>query len=307
MANRNAVKGAIVTKNVPTVTNAILTDMLNSEMNDNIRFREDYATPITVTTADPITGVVLDFTGIDRIDLTRTGGNTVLSVSGMGDGEEKYLRFTKSAGSTVAWTGVTDITGDQTNVTAAGVVVYQIIRKGTTYLAQAFVTPVTASPTAIGVTRFADSSEITAGTETALAVSPYTLTLGVPNATQTTAGRVELATTTEIANGTDLNGVKALVVKPSQLKTTNDRILELEDRYLAKLTGYTVPNAGTVLVTVTHNRNTTAYVVSAIPVTSSALIFATVETRNANTCTIRLWNTGGVSVVADLDVMVITT
>lgn len=303
MANRNAVKGAIVTKNVPTVTNAILTDMLNAEMNDNLRFREDYASSQTVTTPDPITGVVLDFTGIDRIDLTRTGGNTVLSVSGMGDGEEKYLRFVKSAGSTVAWTGVTDITGDQTNVTAAGVVVYQIIRKGTTYLTQAFVAPVIASLTNTGVTRYADNSEVLAGTETALAISPYTLTTGVPAASYITPGRIEIATQTEVNTGTD----EVRAVCPKTLKPTTDRVAVLEGKKLvySETTGViSVAGSATAAVTITHNLGYTGYRASAMVINSATIAGKVViGVKGTNTMTIGLLNDTGSTMNVQVEVM----
>ena len=87
MANRQTAKSNIVTKNVPTVTNAILTDMLNSELADNIVFGEDVA----VVQNSSVSNITVDFTGKDRIDLTRTGGSLNITVAGMGDGETKYL------------------------------------------------------------------------------------------------------------------------------------------------------------------------------------------------------------------------
>ena len=151
MSNRTTVKSKIVTKNIPTVTNAILTDMLNAEMADNLCFREDVA----VSQTSPPGLINLDFaptpTGIrDRIDLIATGGNLIFSIA-IGtvlDGEIKYLLLTKTTGTTVTWSGVEDVTPVIENVTALSTVLYAIYRKGANYFAKAVVkTPLSATET----------------------------------------------------------------------------------------------------------------------------------------------------------------
>jgi len=153
MSNRTTVKSNIVAQNVPTVTNAILTGMLNTELADNVRFREDVA----VIQNSSITSITVDFTGKDRVDLTRTGGALSISVSGIGDGEEKYLLITKTAGQAVTFVGVTDVTPVPANVNALGTVVYQIVRKDSNYLCKAWVD--TISSEVIGLQSNIDAEE----------------------------------------------------------------------------------------------------------------------------------------------------
>lgn len=148
MANRTSVKSNIVTKNVPTVTNAILTDMLNADMNDNLKFREDVA----VSQSSGVSNINLDFTGKDRIDLTRTGGSLNLTASGIGDGETVFLLITKTVGQAITWTNVTDVTPVKENVTALSIVIYEIVRKASYYFARAWVeSPVQGTDSVLGI------------------------------------------------------------------------------------------------------------------------------------------------------------
>ena len=95
--NRNTVKSNITTLNVPTVTNAIMDEILNDNLVDNVAFKADYAVPIK----HEITGqTILDFSEVDRIDLTCTGTDVGISVSGMSDGEVKCVRIIKTGGPT---------------------------------------------------------------------------------------------------------------------------------------------------------------------------------------------------------------
>jgi hypothetical protein len=145
MANRTTVKSNIVTLNVPSVTNTIMNQMLNSELADNIRFREDVA----VAQSSGSSAITVDFTGKDRVDLTRTGGSLAITVTGIGDGEEKFLLITKTAGQPITFVGVTDVTPVISGVTADSTVIYQIIRKGAVYVAKAWLDTVTGAINAI--------------------------------------------------------------------------------------------------------------------------------------------------------------
>jgi len=145
MANRTTVKSNIVTQNVPTVTNAIMTNMLNAELADNVRFREDVA----VIQASAISAIVVDFAGKDRVDLTRTGGSLAISVTGIDDGETKYLLVTKTAGQAVSWVGITDITPVKANADALPLVLYELVRKGANYFVKAWVDTVSGEITAL--------------------------------------------------------------------------------------------------------------------------------------------------------------
>lgn len=308
MANRNTVKANVVTKNVPTVTNAILTDILNTEMNDNIRFKEDYATAITATGG----GATLDYSVYDRIDLTNLGSDTGLVVTGMNDGEEKWLVLNKTVGTKVNWFGVTNIDGSQEKIDAASKVVFQIFRKGSLYYSKALLPEGAATAAVEGVTRYATMSEVNAETSQVLAISPYTLARRVPLATQVAAGKVELATTDEITAGTDTSGSNPLVVKPSQLKTSNDRITTVEGkttRYIAykeTTSAQLVNAASTQTFTITHNLGTTSYQAFAqIIYNATVPLMVYLCSRETNTATFLVYNVGpGKSVVA-LDVIIV--
>jgi hypothetical protein len=213
MANRSTVKSNIITKNVPSVTNAILTDMLNTEMADNLRFREDTAK----TQNSGISNITVNFSGYDRIDLTRTGGTLIITVAGMGDGEEKYLLITKTAGQAVTWSGVTDITPVKSNANALATVLYQIVRKGSNYFAWAWVENVqVATDTIAGVLETGTTAEHNALTSVNVACVPGRL----PTASTTQKGLTEHATATEVDAGTSGN----LVVIASELKRKYDEL-----------------------------------------------------------------------------------
>lgn len=212
MANRTTVKSNIVTKCVPTVSNADMIDMLNAEMNDNVRFREDVVA-VQTSTANRIS---CNFTGKERINLTRTGGSLDIDVSGIGDGEEKWLQITKTAGQSISWYmgGVIDITPCKANITAASVVTYQIIRKGNYYYSQAWIEAVKAATDAIpGVISPASVAEANALTTNTKALTPGR----VPKASATQQGIVEIATSAEIDAGTDTVAGRQMAVQPSEL------------------------------------------------------------------------------------------
>ena len=155
MGNRSSFKSNVTTKNVPTVTNAILTDILNNDLADSVVFGEDVA----VVQNSGSTNITVDFTDKDRIDLTRTGGSLNITVSGMNDGEKKHLLITKTIGQSITWVGVTDVTPIKANVTAVSRVLYEIIRKSSYYYCRAWLETVkTATETIEGVLEIATAA-----------------------------------------------------------------------------------------------------------------------------------------------------
>lgn len=190
MSNRTTAKSNIVTLNVPTVTNAILNDMLNGELADNVVFREDVA----VNQVSAISNITVDFSGKDRVNLTRTGGNLVITLANIGDGETKFLLVTKTAGQAVTWVGVTDITPIKANANALSLVLYEIVRKGANYFAWAWVENVkTATDSIEGVLPIATAVEVAALTSLVKMVVPGR----IPIASTTQKGVIEIANSTE--------------------------------------------------------------------------------------------------------------
>lgn len=197
MSNRTTVKSNIITKNIPSVSNLILTDILNAELADNLKFREDVAK----LQSSSISNITVDFTGFDRVDLTRTGGSLNVTFAGIGDGETKFLLVTKTTGQAVTFVGVTDITPIKANANALSIVLYEIVRKSSYYFTKAWVENVkSATDTIEGVLETATQIESNALSAVDKIVTPGRQ----PLATQTQKGIVELASTTEANQLTDL-------------------------------------------------------------------------------------------------------
>jgi hypothetical protein len=222
MANRTTVKNNIVAQNVPTVTNAILTGMLNTELADNVKFREDVA----VSQSSSSSNITVNFTGRDRIDLTRTGGTLVITVAGIGDGETVFLLVTKTVGQPVTWIGVTDITPIKANADSLSLVLYEIVRKGTNYFAKAWVENVKqATDTILGAAEIATAAECNSLTDILRIVTPGR----IPVASTTQRGIIEHATSSQINAGTSGN----LAVIASELKRKYDELVDYTDAEIA--------------------------------------------------------------------------
>jgi hypothetical protein len=222
-----------------------MTDMLNAELADNLKFREDVA----VVQNSGLSNITCDFAGKDRIDLTRTGGTLNISVANIGDGETVYLLIRKTEGYAITFTGVTDVTPVIENVSSLETVLYEIVRKGTYYFARAWVETVKQATTIIpGIARLATQAESNALSRTdlmltpgrqplasysqkglievatsaevqlmqseTLAVTPFNL----PISSTTQRGLVEVATSGEIDAGTNTGSGTQYVVQPSELK-----------------------------------------------------------------------------------------
>lgn len=185
--NRTTAKADIVALNVPSVSNATMNTMLNEKLADNVRFREDVA----VSQAASTSNITVDFTNKDRIDLTRTGGALNITISGMGDGEDKSLLIVKTAGQIVTFANATDITPVKTNADALATVLYELKRKGANYFAKAWVETV----------QMASLAEAQALTITNKAIAPGTIPIG--NTTQKgVVDKATLAQAKEFDSGT---------------------------------------------------------------------------------------------------------
>lgn len=234
MANRTTSKSNIVTKCVPTVTNAIMIDMLNSDLADNVRYREDVA----VSQSSATSSITVDFTGKDRVDLTRTGGSLSITVSGIGDGEQKFLLITKTPGQAVTWVGVTDVTPIKENADAISIVLYELIRKGSYTFAKAWVeTVVQATDTVKGIFKIASQAENNALSNLENACVPGRL----PLTSETQRGLTRLATNAEVTAGTA--GVAA---QASQLRSEADNLLSTK-LFATRMIFGTFNSAGTTL------------------------------------------------------------
>jgi hypothetical protein len=310
MANRTTVKSNVQTKNVPTVTNAILTDILNSEMCDNVRFREDVAVIQNAVTS----AISVDFTDKERVDLQRTGGSLNITVSGIGDGETKFLLVTKTAGQAVTWVGVTDVTPVKQNADALSLVLYEIVRKGSNFFAKAWVeTVVQATSNNPGVMKIATYAQ-----NLALANQDSCCVPGLlPLTSETQQGLSRLATAGEIAAGSS-----GMAVQPSQMKTANDNLLK--DRLYATriifgqfnaagtdiaLYGGTLPAIsinilGTGYYRITHNIGHTRYIILGVaPSVSAVSLRANINL--ANTCEITTSDDAGYNNSSQNFVMII--
>jgi len=238
--NRTTTKSNVITKNVPTVTNAILTDILNADFADNLRFRLDVA----VAQSSSVTNITCDFADKDRIDLTRTGGALNITLSGLEDGDVKYLLITKTAGQAITFVGATDVTPLIANVTAVSSVLYEIVRKASNYYVRAFLETVLAASGAETIAgtitnkfvtpdglqdKAASSAETIAGTSTTKFVTPDALT--DKKATTGLLGLVLPAFSPYTENGSSTDpGGNPLYINPPEL----ERMFQLRLGGLAK-------------------------------------------------------------------------
>lgn len=218
--NRTTVKSNIQTLNVPSVTNAELNTMLRTYLSDNLKFLEDDAR-YQLSSA---TIINCDFTGKDRIDLERKAGPLQIHVAGIADGEEVFLLITKTAGNSISWVGVTDITPVKAYVTASSLILYSIVNKGGNYFSWAWIESVKQATISIpGIALIANQAEHDALSSTNKFCVPGYL----PTPSTTQRGLYETATTSEIDAGSDSNGSgHKLTVVPSQLARRLGEVFE---------------------------------------------------------------------------------
>jgi len=199
-----------------------MTTMLNTELADNIVFGADVA----VLQSSGSSAITVDFTGKDRVDLTRTGGALYITVSGIDDGELKYLLITKTIGQVITFVGVTDITPVKSEVTALGTVLYMIVRKATNYYAWAWVETVkTATSAQIGVVQIADQTIHNSLSSISRVCVPGYL----PLMSTSQKGLVEAATTTETRALSDATRA----VTPAGLGAVVDDIQNVNEAWIS--------------------------------------------------------------------------
>jgi hypothetical protein len=232
MANRTTVKSDIQVINVPSVSNADLNTILQTKICDNVVFKEDVA----VSQSSSVTAITCDFTGKDRINLTRTGGALQITVSGIADGDRVFLLITKTAGQAVTFVGVTDITPVVANITAASVVLFEVIRKSAYYFASAVIkSPLYATDTVEGTMRIGTVVENNALTSTTVVTTPGR----IPKGSVSQVGIYKAASATQVDSGSDSGGInQPLVVQPSQLKRKIDELADATWLTLALSTGW---------------------------------------------------------------------
>ena len=139
--NRTEVVSRVNSQIVPTVTNAIHRAFLIDDFVNSAVLRKD-----VITSATPVgNAVTADFTASDCITIT-TAVDLDITVSGMENGDVKYIVLTKNATNAVAFTGVADVTPQTTfldNVLTS--VVYEIVNKNGLIYARALTNTLTTS------------------------------------------------------------------------------------------------------------------------------------------------------------------
>ena len=133
MANRATVKSNIDTLNVPSVTNSVMGEMLKDNLADNLVFLEDEVGILNPSSQN----FTVDFTGNDRINVTKTGSPLNITCAGLGDGNVKYMLITKSAGQVITFVNATDVTPKQDMTDDMTTVLYRVTKKGTTIWTEA--------------------------------------------------------------------------------------------------------------------------------------------------------------------------
>jgi len=277
MANRTSVKTNINSKIQPTVTTAIHRDVLNSDMADNLKFREDVAVIQTST----ISAITCDFAGKDRIDLTRTGGTLSITLANIGDGEEVGLYVSKTAGQSVTFINATDATPVKINADALQNVLYIIKAIGANYFARAWVETVLASSivesNALTITnKFVSPGTIPIASDTQAGVakratalecnalsdaSRFVVPARIPKATPSQAGIVISGTSlsgADISNGVYISPTKTTIKNyvDTQIPAYfESQIIDKGSKYVGDIA------SGGTLVTITHNKNVTGVLI----------------------------------------------
>ena len=121
--------------------------------------------------------IAVDYDGKDYIELT-LAGNATITFSNIELGEEKVLKVVKTGGQTIAFSGADDQTPDADNVTALTSIYYLVYKKDTG--ANIVVEPISktfgaASETAKGIAELATTAEVAAGTDDEKIVTPAKL------------------------------------------------------------------------------------------------------------------------------------
>lgn len=194
MANRTTVKSNIQNLNVPSVTNEDMEDMLNDNICDNVVFQED----VVKAQNTSVSSVNVNFTGYDRVNLSGYGLNLTISVSGLDDGNFRWLKVIKTSGRTISFSGVTLLNYLSENLTSATEVDFIVIRKGSKYYALPLLEQLQrATETKEGVLQVATQAQANALVTDLKIVTPKK----IPIATTSQKGIQELSTNAESISG----------------------------------------------------------------------------------------------------------
>ncbi len=136
----------------------------------SVVFRKDVSTTDTAATATK----TIDFTDIDFITITQST-NVTYTLSGIQQGEIKYLKITKSAGQSIAFSGATQEDENSTYIQALTSIMYEIFNKDGSIQVRAISKTIpSASETYKGIVELATQSEVDAGTTGEKAVTADT-------------------------------------------------------------------------------------------------------------------------------------
>lgn len=124
--NRTEAKTEIANNNVPSVTNSDLNTMLQNNLADNLPFRKDVKSSISVASLSTYT---INFDGLDQVNLTGANQNITISFSNLDDGDVKYFSIAKNALVEVAFSGATDLTKNIVSVPGLTTIQYVVYSK----------------------------------------------------------------------------------------------------------------------------------------------------------------------------------
>ncbi len=142
--------------------------LVNDVFAKSVVFRKDVSTTDTAATATK----TLDFTDIDFITVTQST-NVTYTLSGIQQGEIKYLKITKSAGQSIAFSGATQEDENSTYIQALTSIMYEIFNKDGSIQVRAISKTIpSASETYKGIVEFANATEAADYSNFSMAVAP---------------------------------------------------------------------------------------------------------------------------------------
>ena len=177
-SNRTTVKTNVNNKIVPVMITETHREVLNADFADNIVFREDVVSS-TYSGSNPVN---VCFSGRDRANLVVTGTiNVAMTLTGLDDGDVKFILLTKTANKTVTFLNANDLTPIQDYITAASKVLYRITSKNGTYYAEALKQTIRqATDSILGIQRNATTAEVRTAAAVAASITSKTLSNNTP-------------------------------------------------------------------------------------------------------------------------------
>ena len=130
--NRTEAIAEVNAKLVPTITAAIHRDNLNNDILNSVKFDKD-----VIGTETPVAGAVtVDFSTKDLATLT-TIVNLSVTITGLENGAEKYIKITKNGGNVISFVSTTDATTHKIYINRqTGTFIYKITKKDNVTYAQ---------------------------------------------------------------------------------------------------------------------------------------------------------------------------